>query len=154
MQHPHIVKMHDVPIISRRLYKTDNTHTKLEKLDWIELCELWYPHSSNVYQTVQMYIKRLCCWKQGKARKITRQSFNVKHIRRRTLASHCYVISHFREYSVPASGYDWVAFGNLESPAIDIALQVDFTRLRLWPKGKNTTFSILLVRYNSFLWFC
>ena len=24
------------------------THTKLEKLDWIELCELWYPHSSNV----------------------------------------------------------------------------------------------------------
>ena len=43
---------------------------------------------------------------------------------------------------MPASGYDWVAFGNLQSPAIDIALQVDFTRLRLRPKGKNTTFSI------------
>ena len=26
-----------------------------------------------------------------------------------------------KEYSVPASGYDWVAFGILESPAIDIA---------------------------------
>ena len=38
---------------------------------------------------------------------------------------------HFREYSVTASVYDWVAFGILESPAIDKALQVDFTPLAL-----------------------
>ena len=35
------------------------------------------------------------------------------------------------EYSGPASGYDWVAFGILENPAIDIALQVDFAPLTL-----------------------
>ena len=40
-------------------------------------------------------------------------------------------MGYFREYSVPASGHDWVAFGILESTAIDIALQVDFTPLRL-----------------------
>ena len=40
-------------------------------------------------------------------------------------------MSHFRESKVPASGYDWVAFGILESPVVDIALQADFTPLRL-----------------------
>ena len=58
-----------------------------------------------------------------------------------------------REYSVPESGYDWVAFGILESPegypSDRYSLQVDFTPFRLWPKGKNTTSSILLVRSNS-----
>ena len=42
-----------------------------------------------------------------------------------------YLLSHFREYSVPASGYDWIDFGILETPAIDIALQVGFNPLRL-----------------------
>ena len=51
---------------------------------------------------------------------------------------------------MPASGYDWVAFGISESAAIDIALQVDFSLFKLRPKGTNTTSSILLVRSNSF----
>ena len=41
---------------------------------------------------------------------------------------------------MPASGYDWVAFGISKSPAIDIALQVDVTPLTLTKSEEHYNF--------------